>query len=241
MSTKKAKIFAIIAACLFATCALLRLIALIPTIEFLRMYPAQWLLFRLLLISVIGALAVMLFMNKHDWVLVGICAGGATIKLISFFTEPSAASFFGLLAILGLGAIVFLKMRGIKIVKFLFYVPAALELIAYLSTGSISIAFDYGFVGMLQSFVSEQLLIAGYLMFGFWILRLPEEQTAPAYAAVYAMNAPASVYPETSVQETVAAAPEVQEQSQSARFCIYCGKKNNASDTFCAGCGNRLI
>ena len=237
MRTNKAKIFAIIAACLFATCALLRLIALIPSIEYM---PTIWLLLRITLISVIGALAVMLFMNKHDWVLLGICAGGATIELIYFFTGANAASFFGLLAILGLGAIVFLKMRGIKIVKFLFYVPAALELIAYLSTGSISIAFDYGFVGMLQSFVSEQLLIAGYLMFGFWILSLPEEQTAPAYAAVYAMNAPAAVYPETSVQETVAPAPEMQEQC-SARFCIYCGKKNNASDTFCAGCGNRLI
>lgn len=238
---KKSRIFAILAGCLFATYGLLGLIYYLVTFD--RITTELFLVQFLWLSSFVG-MAVMLFMNKFDWVLFGFSIGGATIALYGFAVNASVETFFQLIAILGVSAIIFLNMRRIEAVKFLFYGAAVFELLAFLVSGSLQAVFDWGFAGFwgFLLFLCEQFLIAGYLMLGFAILHLLVEENRPAYAGAW--NGNYAPRPMPGVQQPAwdaypPAAPAKREDN-GVKFCIYCGMKNGASDSFCGGCGSRL-
>ena len=212
---KKMNPFAIVAACLFATDSLYQLISLLTNLQY---YDAGVILMDILSAGVPAAIAVLLFLGKIDWVLFGVCAGGATLRLYYLFIAASMYSFLMFIAAAGVCAIIFLKMRNMDIVKYLFFAPAALMLIAALAFGGpLKIIFEYGLRGA-QIFFSalfQQMEIAAYLMFGFWIVKFGAEKHAPATPTIHT--------------------------AQSVKYCINCGKPNNASDSFCSHCGSKLV
>lgn len=252
---KKSRIFAILAGCLFATYGLLGLIYYLVNFD---RFTTELFLVQFLWLSSFVGMAVMLFMNKFDWVLFGFSVGGATIALFGFAVKASVETialyglavnasvetFFQLIAILGVSAIIFLNMRRIEVVKFLFYGAAVFELLAFLVSGSLQAVFDRGFAGFwgFLLFLCEQFLIAGYLMLGFAILHLLVEEKRPAYAGAW--NGNYAPRPMPGVQQPAwdaypPAAPAKREDN-GVKFCSYCGMKNGASDSFCGGCGSRL-
>ena len=215
IESKKKNLFAMIAAGLFATVSLYDIVSFLRYVQY---YEAQNIILNLLSIGVPAALAVLLFLGKMDWFLLGVCAGEATVKLFNFFSTPSGYTFMMFAGAAGVCAIIFLKMRNMDIVKYLFFAPAALMLIAALAFGGpLKIIFEYGLRGA-QIFFSalfQQMEIAAYLMLGFWLVKLGAEKHAPATPTIHT--------------------------AQSVKYCINCGKPNNASDSFCSHCGSKLV
>ena len=102
---KKMNPFAIVAACLFATDSLYQLISLLTNLQY---YDAGVILMDILSAGVPAAIAVLLFLGKIDWVLFGVCAGGATLRLYYLFIAASMYSFLMFIAAAGVCAIIFL-------------------------------------------------------------------------------------------------------------------------------------
>lgn len=227
---KKMNPFAIVAACLFATDSLYQLISLLTNLQY---YDAGVILMDILSAGVPAAIAVLLFLGKIDWVLFGVCAGGATLRLYYLFIAASMYSFLMFIAAAGVCAIIFLKMRKIEIVKYLFFVPAGVMLLASVAFGPLQWTFEYGFHWVsFANFLFQQMEIAAYLMLGFWIVKLGTEKDVPAMPMEYSpapMGYSPTVYP-----------PEAS-PAQGVKYCVNCGKPNNASDSFCCQCGSQLI
>lgn len=230
IESKKKNLFAMIAAGLFATVSLYDIVSFLRYVQY---YEAQNIILNLLSIGVPAALAVLLFLGKMDWFLLGVCAGEATVKLFNFFSSPSGYTFLMFAGAAGVCAIIFLKMRKIEIVKYLFFVPAGVMLLASVAFGPLQWTFEYGFHWVsFANFLFQQMEIAAYLMLGFWIVKLSTEKDVPAMPMEYSpapMGYSPAVYP-----------PEAS-PAQGVKYCVNCGKPNNASDSFCCQCGSQLI
>lgn len=239
---KDINLYSVIAACLFATCFLYQLLNYFSAVQY---YPVFLKVLQFLSVCVLAFMAVWIFMGRIDWVLFGAAAGNAAICLLNLLiAPPTLFKVLMLFAALGVAAIIFLRMKRIKIVKYLFFVPAALMLIASLLPGStlrnaIMIytkyhAFDF------TAALLEQMEIAAYLMLGFWFVKTLDETAAPK--AAMPTYAPQQVYaPQMPLQQAYTApAAQSAPGTQGIRYCMRCGAANSAEDLFCAQCGSRL-
>lgn len=236
---KNINLYSILAACLFATCCLYQLINYLSVV---RQLVFIFKVLQFLSIAVLAVMAVWTFMGKIDWVLFGAAAANAAICLLNLLiAPPTLFKVLMLFATLSVSALIILRMEQIKIVKYLFFIPAALMLLAVLMNGSaLRLLFQYFDSRLLISALLEQMEIAAYLMLGFWFVKTLDETAAPK--AAMPTCAPQQVYaPQMSLQQAYTApAAQSAPATQGIRYCMQCGAANSAEDLFCAQCGSRL-
>lgn len=194
--TNNGKIFAIIAALLYAVGAVWSIIETIATLNDYPWYPTEGIVILVFSCLILAAFSIAMFLRNK--IVLAVTAGIAIAFHIYLLARSSGdvsiSSVFSLLVYISLIALAVMALNNVQAVKYLWFLPCALLLIGNLI---VWIEYDYfEFFSYVWKTVTLGLIeIVALLFAGLWLKEEVSDSNAPKYYSPYQQN-PYAPYPQ---------------------------------------------
>lgn len=187
--TNNGKIFAIIAALLYAVGAVWSIIETIATLNDYPWYPTEGIVILVFSCLILAAFSIAMFLRNK--IVLAVTAGIAIAFHIYLLARSSGdvsiSSVFSLLVYISLIALAVMALNNVQAVKYLWFLPCALLLIGNLI---VWIKYDYfEFFSYVWKTVTLGLIeIVALLFAGLWLKEEVSGSNAPKYYSPYQQN-----------------------------------------------------